>query len=211
MKEVVQIKSFALGPLETNSYVVSCDDACWVIDVGGKPEPIMQYIQAGKFSLEKIIITHGHWDHIVGLNALKQQCPDVPVAAHRSACEALRHPQQNLSLDFWGRTVQTCDADELLDDGRQLQLSRTTWQVLYCPGHTQDSICLYCAQADVIFVGDVLFEGSVGRTDLPGGNPEQLRTSIREKLLTLPDATVVYPGHGPSTTIGQEKAANPWL
>jgi len=207
----VQIQTFPLGPLETNSYVVANSGKCWLIDIGGPIDRVVRFVTAQKLELETMIITHSHWDHIAGLGALKKQYPQVPVAIHKADAQGLSDGNTNLSSSFAGRVVEFPPADVLLADGQGLQLGSSNRQVLHCPGHTPGNICLYCPAAQVVIVGDVLFAGGVGRTDMPGGSAEQLLASIRDKLLVLPEQTAVLPGHGPATTIGKEKATNPWL
>jgi len=211
MNNSVQVETFQLGPLETNCYVVASGGRCWVVDPGGKTDPVIKFIKDNQLALEMIVLTHGHWDHIGGVPSVKRQYPDVPVAIHQADAEALTNGQTNLSISFSGKDLRCPAPEMLLNDGEKLKLADSVWQVLHCPGHTPGGISLYCAQAAIALVGDALFAGSIGRTDLPGGSPEALLTAIRQKLLTLPPKTAILPGHGPATTVASEKSDNPWL
>lgn len=189
------VKRFAVGWLSTNCYVVGCEETreAAVIDPGmdseREAEPILNFIKQNSLHIKYIINTHGHPDHVAG-NALIKKATGAPILIHESNSE---HVQ----------------ADRKLHDGDVIQVGTLKLVVLHTPGHTKDGISLLGDNA--VFTGDALFAGSVGRTDFIGGSYEELMWSIKTKLLCLPDSFKVYSGHGPSTTIGDEKRHNPFL
>jgi len=189
------VKRFAVGWLSTNCYVVGCEETreAAVIDPGmdseREAEPILNFIKQNSLHIKYIINTHGHPDHVAG-NALIKKATGAPILIHESNSE---HVQ----------------ADRKLHDGEVIQVGTLKLVVLHTPGHTPDGISLL--GDNVVFTGDALFAGSVGRTDFVGGSYEELMRSIKTKLLPLPDSFKVYCGHGPSTTIGDEKRHNPFL
>jgi glyoxylase-like metal-dependent hydrolase (beta-lactamase superfamily II) len=202
-----------LGDLQTNCYVVGADEAatdCLVIDPGAGPEELIELLQRQSLHPTATILTHGHADHIVGVAALRHEFPHMRVYIHRLDAPMLGDAQANLSV-FIDMVFTTEPADVLLEDGDIVEQAGIKLWVLHTPGHTRGGICLYEPQEGLVFAGDTLFAGSVGRADFAGGDENQLIESIRTKLLTLPDSTVVYPGHGMRTTIGREKRANPYL
>ena len=190
------------------------------IDPGDDSASIVQAIDKHGFELEVIACTHAHLDHIGGVAALKQLKPAARIMLHQAdefIYQAL--PEQpswiGIPKSQWAALgfafAQPPVVDEYFEDGKPLRIGKLEFQVLHCPGHTPGHIVLFAAAERKVFVGDVLFAGSVGRTDLPGGSSEQLITSIEEKLLPLGDDVVVYSGHGPETTIGEERTTNPFL
>ena len=209
----MKIERIILGAYETNCYVCrSTDDAldCLIIDTGLEAAGLIDFLAENKLNPLAVILTHGHVDHIYGLTALRESFPDVKVYIHKIDADMLSAPSHNLSL-FAGTPFKTDSADELLEDGRILELAGLKLQVLHTPGHTPGGICLYAEAEGVVFVGDTLFADSVGRTDFPKGSMIDLINSIKQKLCVLPDETIVHPGHGPSTTIAREKAHNQYL
>jgi hydroxyacylglutathione hydrolase len=189
------VKCFAVGWLSTNCYVVGCEETreAAVIDPGmesrAEAEPLIDYMKRNSLHVKYIINTHGHPDHAAG-NALMKEATGAPILIHESNSE---HVQ----------------ADRKLRDGDAIQVGTLKLVVLHTPGHTKDGISLL--GDNVVFTGDTLFAGSVGRTDFAGGSYEELMRSIITKLSSLPDSFKVYPGHGPPTTIGDEKRHNPFL
>lgn len=206
------IQCCTLGPWETNCYVVSAPDrnACWIVDVGFDPAPLIDAVRSADLTPSRLILTHAHLDHIAGVRECLDEFGPVPIAIHEAEAEFLLNPDLNLST-FVEMNVTTPPADELLQDGQTLRLGEMTWSVLHTPGHSPGGITLYHAPSRQAIVGDTLFAGSIGRYDFPTSDGPLLLKSIREKLLTLPDDTRVLPGHGPETTIGVERRSNPFL
>lgn len=209
----MKIDRLILGEFQTNCYVVRRDESatdCLVVDAGLDAGDLIRFLQQHELHPVAVVLTHGHADHIVGLAALRQFFPEVTTYIHTLDADMLADPEANLSA-FAGLAFTAEPADILLEEGDTVEQAGVVLEVLHTPGHTRGGICLYAPSENTIFVGDTLFADSVGRTDFPGGDMEQLIQSIRSKLLTLPEATAVYPGHGMRTTIGREKRANPFL
>lgn len=206
----MNIHSFTIGPLETNAYLVVDEGTrqALLIDPGLESEGIYDFILQERLELSAIVNTHGHFDHVCGSAFFKAKT-GKPVLLHRDDVAMMSQAaEQALSYGF---QVPTPPApDRLLAEGDEVVVGGSRFQVLHTPGHTPGGICLYYEEG-VVFVGDTLFAGSIGRTDTPGGSAEVLLSSIRNKLLSLPDETAVYPGHGPPTTIGEERVHNPFL
>lgn len=205
----MKVHSFLIGPLETNAYLLidGSGPLAILIDPGLESEGIYDVIRQERLQLAAIVNTHGHFDHVCG-NAFFKAKTGAPILLHSDDMELWRQaPQQALSFGF--RVPDLPVPDRLLTDGEEVVVGESRLRVIHTPGHTPGGICLY--GDGVVFVGDVLFAGSIGRTDLPGGSLDLLLDSIRAKLLSLPDETVVYPGHGPATTIGEERLRNPFL
>lgn len=202
-------KRLPLGVYQANCYIIH-DEAvkeAAVIDPGGDFEEIRRYIEANDLKISYIILTHAHGDHIGALQELKNYS-GAAVCIHEGDLEMLKNKRQNLSTEIGGFPVEMA-ADRLLADGDELKLGETVLKVIHTPGHSRGGICIYCDGH--LYSGDTLFACSIGRTDLEGGSFEEIIASIKEKLLVLPEATEVYPGHGPSSTILIEKKRNPFL
>lgn len=202
------VKTYPMGPIQVNTYLVWAEGSkgCWVIDPGGLPKPLLAEIGKNDLVLEKIVNTHGHWDHFMGNTALKEACPQASIAIHLMDAMALVSADVNLSQAFVGKAVTSPPAEEFLDDGATLMLGDLTFSVIHTPGHSPGGVCLYCAEAKTAFVGDLIFAGGgVGRTDLPMGSPAQLYNSIEKFLHMVTPDTTFYPGHGPSTIASEEK------
>lgn len=208
------IETIVLGDYQTNSYCVrdSADQAkCLIIDPGLNPEPLIRFLHDNSCEPVSIVLTHGHVDHIGGVETIRRHWPAVQVAIHEDDTEMLTNPAMNLSV-MSGTMVQTRPAEIILDSQQQyFQAAGLRFQVLHTPGHTPGGICLYSAKDQIVFVGDTLFQGSIGRTDFPSGNHPSLIEAIKTQLLPLPGQTEVYSGHGPKTTIAAEKKSNPFL
>lgn len=203
----ISIESFALGPWQTNCYVVRGENGGgFVVDCGMAPGPLLDAADG----VTAIVLTHAHVDHIAGLLEARRRMPGVPIWNHEAEAAWLLDAELNLSA-FGGMPVTAPPADRSLTDGETVSLAGESWRVLHTPGHSPGSISLWCEAAGVVLSGDALFAGSIGRTDFPGCSFEALERSIRERLYTLPAETVVYPGHGPSTTIAKERATNPFV
>lgn len=184
----MDIKSIKVGELRTNCYIVSDDKETMVIDPGFEVDKILQEIAGRK--VKAIILTHGHYDHVTGAFELKQKV-NAPVWIGEKDEIMMSHSTQNL-------------ADRRLNDGDKFDLGHSVFQVISTPGHTSGGICLYNEKEKVLFAGDTLFAGDYGRTDLPNGSEREMVVSLN-KLLKLPPETGVFPGHGYSTTIGNEQ------
>jgi len=201
--------SLPTGPLEVNCYIIGCETTgkAAVIDPGGNVDRILALLKAKNLATEVIINTHGHFDHIGGNRKLQLET-GAPLMIHGADRPLLQRSGEHAAL-FGLTTDSSPEPTRELEDGEQIPVGELTLTVIHTPGHSPGGICLYVE--NILVVGDTLFAGSIGRTDLAGGDHNQLIRSIRERLLVLPDATRVYPGHGPQTTIGQEKLYNPFL
>lgn len=219
------IRVFNPGPWATNCYVVVAPSrACWVIDCGFGAKPMLSWITSEGLTPDALLLTHTHVDHILGVQEFRKAFPGVPVHVHGGEAGWLEDPQRNLTA-FMGQPISVPEADAFLADNQQLNLGHAAWRVLHTPGHSPGGVSLYhdgpirfveSGRADVnasrvLLAGDTLFRASIGRTDLPGGDMPTLAASIRTKLYTLPPDTLVLPGHGPHTTIAQERASNPFV
>lgn len=200
------INRFIVGPLGVNCYIVAdtaSKEAC-VIDPGADGEKIKRFLSKNCLELRFIINTHGHGDHIAANSEL-----GAPVYIHSLDKDCLTDPKKNMSAGIFMFEIISPEAARLLADGDVIRLGSLELKVLHTPGHTKGSISL--ALDGVIFTGDTLFQGGIGRTDLAGGDEDQILNSIRKKLLVYDDDTVIYPGHGGPSTIGEEKRSNPFL
>jgi glyoxylase-like metal-dependent hydrolase (beta-lactamase superfamily II) len=207
------IESVESMPFGENSYVIwrrGRRDAV-VVDPGFDPQSILEILDRQGLGLAAILNTHGHADHIAGNEAMKGAFPAAPLIIGRNEVGLLRDSRANMSLSF-GLPVLSPDADRLVSDEDALEVGGWTFRVREIPGHSPGSVVFLCEEfaPAFVFAGDVLFAGSIGRTDL-GGNLQQLLAGIRSKLLALPDETRIYPGHGPATTIGAERRTNPFV
>jgi hydroxyacylglutathione hydrolase len=204
------LEGFPVGPIGANCYIVG-DDATgevFVIDPGDEPERILQRL--GRLGARPIAIvnTHGHFDHVQGVDAVRR-ATGAPFWIHEAEREVLEQGPARARLLFGLELPASPMPDRWLRDGDRLQVGSLSLAVRHTPGHSPGGVCLL--GEGVAFVGDTLFAGSIGRTDLPGADLDTLLRSIAQVLLPLPDETVCYPGHGPETTIGDEKRDNPFL
>ncbi len=202
-----------LGAYETNCYVLRSSEHatdCLIIDPGLEAGELIAFLQENKLNPIAVLLTHGHIDHIAGLTELRENYPDVKVYIHKLDAEMLDQPFLNLSA-MTGMAFETESADFNLEENNIIDLAGIKFSVLHTPGHTPGGVCLYSEEDGLVFAGDTLFAGSVGRTDFPNGSMSQLVNGIKQKLFTLPDKTKVYPGHGPATSIANEKAHNPFV
>lgn len=207
----MKIYTFTTGPFQTNSYLIIESDARQglLIDAGsGLENKIKTKLAEEKSELLYLLNTHGHWDHIAD-NALIQQATGCKIGIHSADAIRLRDPSvSELSTQF---KLKPTDPTIDLQDGLVLSFGSVKFQVIHTPGHTPGGVCFFFPNQKILFSGDTLFAGSIGRTDFPGGDYDTIIRSIKEKILILPDDVQVYPGHGPSTTIGYERSRNPFL
>lgn len=211
---MITIKRFSYNPFQVNTYVLHDEtNECIIIDAGmdGPMEEneISNYIESLNLKPVLLVNTHAHIDHILGNNYIADQF-DVQLAAHEDSVPFIsRAPAY--AMTFGVNIENPKEIDSFLEEGKDLKFGNSTLQVFHTPGHADGSICFYSEQDKFVITGDVLFNQSIGRTDLPTGDYDLLQKSIWEKLFTLPDDTVVFPGHGPETTIGSEKINNPFV
>jgi glyoxylase-like metal-dependent hydrolase (beta-lactamase superfamily II) len=213
MAHDVNIASFTEPNFGENAFVVSSEQACWIVDPGLPPSAaqILQYIRKHQLNPAAIILTHGHADHIAGVPEVLNTFPSLPVHISSESRPALTEPRENLSSDL-GLPLRIDIANIVeLAAPSLLDLGSSSWRVFDTSGHAPGSRSLYCQAAGVVIVGDALFHSSIGRTDFPHSDHDTLISNIRENLLSLPDETKVYSGHGPITTIGRERKHNPFL
>jgi len=200
----------AVGALAANCYLFSCSETkkAMVVDPGADGKMIYHWILERGLKVEYILLTHGHMDHIGGVDELRELLGDVVVGIHTNDAEMLTDGRKNLST-YLGPGMAFKQADLLLSDGQELMVGKEPIKVIATPGHSPGSVCFLCSEG--LISGDTLFAGSIGRTDFPGGSMNQLLDGVKKKLLILPDATKVFPGHGEETSIGEEKQSNPFL
>ncbi len=204
------VHTLVLGPVQTNCYLVADEHTrqAAVIDPSWNADVILAQARAADLTVAYILLTHGHFDHI-GAAAEIHEATGAPIVAHAREVDLLRAAGGAARFGFTIRSVPA--PDRLVQHGEVITLDDLAFEVRYVPGHTVGHVAYIEHQQRAAFVGDVLFAGSIGRTDLPGGNYDTLIASITDQLLTLPDEFVVYSGHGPTTTIGAERATNPFL
>ena len=197
-----------------NAYIAQLDGRsdCLLFDPSFDVEGLVEHLEKHNLQPAAVLNTHGHADHIAGNEAIKQRWPDCPLVIGSGDAVKLTDPVQNLSRTY-GFDVTSPAADELVNEGDSYTAAGFTLEVLETPGHSSGHVVFVWKgqQPWIVFGGDVLFQGSVGRTDFPDGNMDQLAASIRNKLYTLPDDTIVLPGHGGATTVGEEKRFNPFV
>lgn len=211
----MQIKVFTFNPIQENTYVVYDDsNECVIIDAGcytsQEKEQLSQFIEHNKLVLKRVLNTHSHFDHVFGNSYLAEKYGVFP-EAHQGDEFLVENMVEAAKLFGFFSGVSPQKIGAYLNEGDVVQFGNTSFEVLHVPGHSPGSVCFYEKTAGVLFTGDVLFEGSIGRTDLFGGDFATLINGITKKLLILPDETLVYPGHGGTTTIADEKMHNPYL
>ncbi len=204
----IKVERLVHRQLDQNCYLVTKGDEgeCVVIDPGFSTEKVTKRVKDIK--LRYILLTHGHFDHISGAESLREATGAI-VVAHVQEAPLLADPEKNLSAFNPGVDALSLKADELVEEGHTLSWGDCPLEVIHVPGHTPGSVAYRCGSN--LFVGDAVFAGGIGRTDLPGGDRKVLMNSITGKILTLPDDTSLYPGHGPDTTVAIEKESNPFL
>lgn len=205
------VRTTVVGPFAANCYLLACSKTseAVIVDPGGDATRILGMLRPGDFRVTGIVCTHAHIDHVAGAAEVKE-ATGAPLQIHAADVEWLeRLPQQAATFGF--EDVPTPAVDRLHQDGDSLRVGEQPGVVLHTPGHTRGSCSLWFPRARVLVTGDTLFAGSVGRTDLPGGDFAQLERSIRERLFPLGDDVRFYPGHGPGSLIGQERLSNPFV
>ena len=209
MTENLLVHQLSVGPLQVNCFVVACQRTreAMVIDPGDDGPRILQLAESNGYQVKKIVNTHGHFDHI-GANQPVKEATGAVLMMHEADLPLLQNARNHAQA--YGLTVSPSpDPDKFLNEGDVFSVGEQSFSIFHVPGHSPGSICLL--SDGHLFVGDVLFAGSVGRTDLPGGDFDALIEGVREKLFRLPADTIVHPGHGPDTTIGREKQTNPFV
>ncbi len=207
--ERLRIHALTVGPFASNCYLVQAGSEALLLDPGAEPERIRAFVEQRGSPPQRIICTHGHIDHIAAVGPLKAQWK-IPVALHRADLETARHAPWSAKILFGLTAPRFPEPEILLEEGDEISLGTLVGEVWHLPGHTPGSIGIYFPEAQVFFSGDVLFQGSIGRIDLPGGDARAMEASLR-RLLALPDEVRVFPGHGPPTTMAQERRGNPFL
>jgi glyoxylase-like metal-dependent hydrolase (beta-lactamase superfamily II) len=210
-KTAPEVGTFTAGGFGENAYLVRSPgaDRAVAIDPGGAAGEMARALTEAQVGLAAILLTHAHIDHIEGVASLVRRFP-APIYLHPADLEWYdRAPDQ---AAFYGMEIEVPPpVDHPFEAGQKLELAGLRFEVRHVPGHAPGHVLLYLPEAGIAFVGDVVFQGSIGRSDLPGGDFARLMRSIREEVLTLPDETILYPGHGPATTVAHERVANPFL
>jgi hydroxyacylglutathione hydrolase len=214
------VERVVVGPYQTNCYILGQDEtsSCWIIDPGNDPEAIISCIKKHQVNPVAVLLTHTHWDHITALPAIRKAYPEVEILVGREDANflgknAYRHFSETITdrtfLDAYKEQLQLLpEPTTLLDDGQMLDDCHM--RVIHTPGHTPGGVCFFHEKGAFLFSGDTLFAGGIGRTDLYGGSYTEIIASLK-KLMELPGETRVLPGHGPSTTIAEEQANNPYV
>lgn len=206
----MKIEKFVLSSMGTNCYIGENEESgeCFLVDPAAWPPELSSHIREKRLSLQAVLLTHGHFDHIMGLDGILKEY-DVPVYALGEEKEVLENARLNLSA-MMGEEY-TFSGARYVKDGDILETAGVKLNVIQTPGHTAGGCCYYIEKENILFSGDTLFHASVGRTDFPTGSHSRLVRSVRERLLVLPEETKVYPGHMEETSIGYEKKYNPFL
>jgi hydroxyacylglutathione hydrolase len=204
------LKSIVTGELKVNCYLLGCPETreAAVIDPGGQADRILEILRDNVFNLKMVINTHGHFDHVGGNRALVE-ATGAELLLHRADAGILKNAVEHAAMFGCRPTDPSPEPSRFIEDGEKIAVGTIRLEVIHVPGHSPGGICLLADGH--LFSGDCLFAGSIGRTDLPSGDQYALMQGLRNRVMTLPDETLVYPGHGPETTIGQERRNNPFL
>ena len=207
----MRITNLPSGALQANPYLAVDEktNEGFIVDPGGYNKVLTKEVRDNDVNIKYIILTHGHSDHICGVNEHKAEFPDAKIVAYKDEEAMLENPNLNQSPGC-GVPYST-KADILVSDGDELKVGDVTLKFIHTPGHTEGGMCIYVKEAKALFSGDTLFRQSIGRTDFPGGSYKEIMDSIRKKLFLLPDDTNVFPGHMGTTSIGFEKENNPFV
>lgn len=211
---MITVKKFTVNPIQENSYLLYDETGeCLVVDAGfyepEEQDEVLDFIRQNGLKPVGLINTHCHFDHIMGVEFLRHRF-DIPFLCHQN--DDFWLARASLQASLWGFEMEDIQpADRHLSDGELVTFGHSSLKVIHVPGHSPGHVTFYSAESGFLMAGDVLFCGSIGRTDLPGGNYDQLIAAIKDRLLVLPQLTKVYSGHGPETTIGGEKQNNPFL
>jgi hydroxyacylglutathione hydrolase len=211
---MITIKIFVFNAFQENTYVLSDEtNECAIIDAGcysdEEYKQLFDYISNNKLKPKQLLQTHGHIDHVLGVTKVSEQFV-LPIKSHKKEVKLIAQAQEH-GIIFGFNANPLPEVSNYLEEGLPVKFGNSVLQVFHVPGHSKGSVAFYSEPDKFVITGDVLFKGSIGRTDLPGGDYDELMTSIFTKLLTLPNDTFVHPGHGPSTTIGVEAKSNPFL
>lgn len=208
----MKIRTFTGGGFGENAYLAVCDSsgACVAVDPGSGAGELVRAVEAEGLDLEAILLTHAHLDHIEGVSTVRAFRQELPIWLHPDDL-GLYHGVQRQAAMFGLQADPQPEPTHEIVPGEAISFGDTGFEVRFTPGHAPGHVIFVSEAAGLALVGDVVFQGSIGRTDLPGGDFRALMASIRDQVLTLPDSTVLYPGHGPTTTVGMERVGNPFL
>ena len=207
-----QIATFVLSDFQTNCFVVTTpgDADCWIVDCGFEPDAMLDHVTESGLKPIALLLTHTHSDHIGGVDAVLSRFGAMPIYVHEAEAGFCSDPMLNLSA-LMGMELRVTEPDHQLTDGETLSLNGTVWRVVHAPGHSPGGVLFVHDESNQAIVGDTLFMGGIGRHDFPTSNVRDLRRTISEVLMSMPDEMVIHPGHGPSTTIGKERRTNPFV
>jgi glyoxylase-like metal-dependent hydrolase (beta-lactamase superfamily II) len=208
----MKVRAYTGGGFAENGYLVVCEDTgvAVAVDPGAASQGMVDQVRQDGLDLRHIFLTHAHLDHVEGLHRVHDAAPDAPIWLHpkdRELFDALAQQAQAFGMPF----AEQPEPTEAFDHGQRISFGDCAFQVRFAPGHAPGHVILVAEEHGLALVGDVIFERSIGRTDLPGGDFYTLMDSIRQQVLTLPDEMVLYTGHGPTTTVGDERMGNPFL
>lgn len=208
----MKIRTFTGPGFGENAYLVECEESgsCVAIDPGSGAGALCRTVESEGLDLEAIFLTHAHLDHIEGVSTVRDHHPDVPIWLHPDDLPLYRGAPRQAAMFGMSADPQPDPTHEIVP-GEALSFGGCAFEVRFTPGHAPGHVVFVSADEGMALVGDVVFQGSIGRTDLPGGDMQTLMRSIRAEILTLPDDMVLYPGHGPATTVGTERISNPFL